>query len=550
MDPDYSADFALALMTLSTVVVKGNHNIRLLTMSWEQVNPVTLELFHALGVQLQQFRLPDIHDMPMRIVIEPDRNGRSGLDEWLEGKLIHGSNQAALGLPCTVLCFQEAFEKFDWPENWEAIDLDQENFWEMSRDVAHKGIKPSAFTRSPTLTNLPGSYYVVISDRRTRRIFDRDSRQIVEVSTKCSESEMIQQISWYYRARVPMGYEKMIIDSSKEPSEDRRLMRICNDQLGGFLAALTDFSAWPREFLALLWAANGPSRGVRLSQMKGRLEEQGLTVWADSPISWGLSNSVGERIFHKVLPMVDYDHCVAHFLSLPRSSLVVAAKVQMAALIVSGRCYVHTASELEVLNRQGVLDYTYRVGLFKEFGYDSTLTMALGAMKLEMAGPTPSYIDVDTRSLGFSVEREDIARVQGKCRLLINAFREAHIPIVDVASFSPEEPSLTPAQRWEVLLDFGRAFVHQMTETDWRVSNGEARLRTKDILSRCWVDTPKWVRACYPREHLLGMTWPQYGIYTRASAEREGDQMSIQDWTRLPDSVVQQLDREREERRD
>ena len=406
-DPDYSAEFALALMTLSTAAVDSRQNLRLITMSWEGVTRMTGELFYSLG-QLEVFILPDVQDPPMCIISQE----RHGLVEWLNDldkrMEARGMNEEAMDLPHTVLSFE--VEMFDRPAEWKVGCMNQENFQEVTTSL-HENIdpegtgqvsrkrvlEPDVYTRAPTIIEAPGYFYVLPDTICRRLLLDTRGVEVADVPIACSKSEIDEQLSWVHRVRVPEGYEKMIIDPPESKDGGERHLRICNDQLGGFLAALTEFAAWPRSFFTLLTTASGPSRWIHYVQMKGNLEYQCLTEWADTTLGWQLSCSVEEKLFYKVLSIVGYDYKVALFVCLPSSDgLVAAAKVQLASLIVSQRSYLRSISNCMDLEKQGRLDCTYRVGLFREHGWNSTLTLALGAMKLVLAGSNSSQMDADT----------------------------------------------------------------------------------------------------------------------------------------------------------
>ena len=433
--------------------------------------------------------------------------------------------------------------------------MNQENFQEATASL-HENIlpqdtgqvsrkrvlDPDVYTRAPTLIEAPGYFYVLPDTRRRRLLLDQKGLEVVDIPVTCSKSEIDEQLSWVHRVRVPEGYEKMIIDPPESPGEGERLLRICNDQLGGFLAALTEFTSWPRSFFTLLTTASGPIRWRHYRQMKCNLEQQCLIEWADTTLGWRLSNSVYENLFYKVLSTVDYDYKVALFVCLPSTSgLVAAAKVQLASLIMSSRSYLLTLPDCLNLREQGKLDFTYRVGLFRDHGWNSTLTMALGAMKLVLAGPTTSYTDSDIRSLGLDDYVEHIKRVQAKCRLLIDSFKEAHIPIADVASFSCGEPPLTSKQYDEVLFHLGRPFVHQTTFTTW--DDNTKTYTTKNPFNLQESVFPKWIvdlhpwaesKTEHPHKGILG-------IYTKIRCINEETPYAIMDLTCLPARVVDRL---------
>nr|CEG05007.1 unnamed protein product [Fusarium clavum] len=338
----------------------------------------------------------------------------------------------------------------------------------------------------------------------------------------------------------------MIIDPPESPGEGERLLRICNDQLGGFLAALTEFTSWPPAFFTLLTTASGPSRWTHYRRMKRNLEQQSLTESADTTLGWRLSSSVDEKLFYKVMSIVGYDYQVALFVCLPSTSgLVAAAKVQLASLIVSKRSYLQALPDCLFLQTHGRLGWTYRLGLFREHGWNSTLTMALGVMKLILAGIAgrlaSTYMNTDVSGIGLGDYVEHIKRVQVKCKLLIDAFKDAHVPIVDVASFSCDEPQLTLEQYDEVLFHLVRAFLFQTTRTTFDYDANT--YTTRNIFSSRKALFAKWIMYLHP--------WAQsdteqpykatLGVYTRIRCDDEKSPLTFMDLTCLPARVVDRL---------
>lgn len=542
-------------MTLSTVAVDGCHNIRLMTMSWEGVSHMTAELFHSLG-QLEVFRLPDVHAALMCIVGQDSH----GLVEWLNGLdnriKIRGMNQDAIDLPHTVLSFQ--VEPFDWPAEWIREWMNQENFQEVTtslhEDIILPGttqvsrkrvLEPDVYTRAPTLIEAPGYFYVLPDMRRRRLLLEERGAEVVDIPVTCSQSEIDEQLSWVHRVRVPEGYEKMIVDPPESPDEDERHLRFSNDQLGGFLAALTEFTSWPQSFFRLLTTASCQYQWTHDYQMKRNLELQSLIEQADTTLGWRLSSSVHENLFYKILSIVGYNYQVALFVCLPSTTgLVAAAKVQLASLIVSQRSYLQVLPDCVYLQRHGRLDWTYRLGLFREHGWNSTLTMALGVMKLILAGIAglaSTYMDTDVSGVGFGDYVEHIKRVQVKCKLLIDAFKDAHVPIVDVSNFSCDEPPLTLEQYDEVLFHLGRAFVFQTTFTtfdyDAKVYMTQNQISLRYSTFRQWImDLHPWAQS--DTEHPYKDT---LGVYTRIIFIDEETPPFIEDLTCLSARVVDRL---------
>ncbi|RBR23074.1 uncharacterized protein FIESC28_04069 [Fusarium coffeatum] len=518
-------------------------------MSWEGVSCTTSRLFHNLG-QIEEFTLPDIHEKPMY------KYGRHchGLVEWLhdldQRMKTRGMSQDAIDLPHTVLSFQVA--PFDWPAEWNSEWMNQESFQEattsLHEDILLPGtgqvsqkrvLEPDVYTRAPNLIDAPGYFYVLPNKRRRRLLLDERAVEVVDIPVTCSQSDIDEQLSWVHRVRVPKGYEKMIIDPPESPGEGERHPRISNDQLGGFLAALTEFTSWPQSFFGLLPTEGFSLRWSPYRQMKRNLECQSLIEQAYNTLGWRLSNSVDEKLFYKILSIVGYDYQVAHFVCLPSTSgLVAAAKVQLASLIVSQRSYLEAIYDCLTLKEQGRLDSTYRVGLFREDGLHSTLTMALGVMKLMLAGIAglaSSDMDTDSSGIDFGDYVEHIKWVQAKCKLLIDAFIDAHVPIVDVASFSCDEQPLTLDQYGEVVFHLGKAFSYQAAYTgfgwDGKICFTENMFTLRKYrFSKPIMDLHSWAQSDTEHPYYNGIVC----FYTRIRCDDEASPRTIMDFTCLP----------------
>lgn len=69
-DNDYSAEFALALMSLTAVITIASQNMRILTLSWEGIHPTTKSLFGPYGAP-RLFKLQNVRRDPPLIRLPP-----------------------------------------------------------------------------------------------------------------------------------------------------------------------------------------------------------------------------------------------------------------------------------------------------------------------------------------------------------------------------------------------------------------------------------------------------------------------------------------------
>ncbi|KAG9500821.1 hypothetical protein J7337_006502 [Fusarium musae] len=176
---------------------------------------------------------------------------------------------------------------------------------------------------------LPSYYTVSIFASPTvpRLIFDRRSRQLLHTFLWISESEELQQLSWRFRVQSYHPPDILCLDHFTQHRAKERRLKIRNEHAEGFVVALYDYMEWPRTIWDLLNVVQ--EKDDVFSLARSRFHFSGITI-SDEVIP-GRSKlrpraSNGDALY-AILPQVNYDSRVAHFLSMDTSSLIVMLKV-------------------------------------------------------------------------------------------------------------------------------------------------------------------------------------------------------------------------------
>ncbi|KAM0546024.1 hypothetical protein ACHAPJ_011038 [Fusarium lateritium] len=349
-DPDYAADFALALAAITTFArsMTESHTdmkIRVTTMSWEIIHDVTYELFTHWGEQPRLFILPQVTQEPIKTMLIPDtETGIEAFDEYTR-TLNPLADHLVLRFREEDTSWNTEHAKFDKTQEfldfWRPESISTENSYALrhpSKISIHRIFNMAKSTRVPNRLASSDHFSLITSKTCRRAIFDRRTRQIVEVPLWCSLSERKQQMSWTNRTETPRSNvvaftRPGFLDNGSPP----RRMRVLDDQVGGFLAALTEFIDWPTSFLILANFIRAHKDKHRImDEICHRIVHQDLAYYSNAPS--GLSLKIQNRqAFYAMLPHVHYDYHIAFFLCIPSSSpFVTMVKTQFASVLTTG----------------------------------------------------------------------------------------------------------------------------------------------------------------------------------------------------------------------
>ncbi|KAI7766080.1 hypothetical protein LZL87_001193 [Fusarium oxysporum] len=389
-----------------------------------------------------------------------------------------------------------------------------------------------------------GRPHLITSNTRRRLIFDLETRQPVTVTLQCSNSEEKQQMSWVHR------FSGESTNIYTQPgfcygAAHRRRMRVRDEQLGGFLAALSEFDKWPL----------GISNVVRLFDPRGqesqvatdigqRLARQGILKHdVKSTITWSLAlPKETHQAFYNFLPLVEYDHRLALFLSIKsKSPMVNTAKAQMAAIISgsSTNCIDFVGKTAPEVH--GSSDAA-RIGLFKHVAHTGTVMKGLGLIKIAITASRFSMIlpEIYIVDKQIRVNMNEVKHVMERCRMLLEVLGTCGYNVEEALPLTQEEDSIEFDQFMEVWSHLLRAYAYQIALV---TVNKHGDIFIKDLVSQTRIEASFEVR------HSL--EWPvipknkkdyAVGIYTRATRGR--GRTTIQDWNWIPPKVWDRWDAE------
>ncbi|KAF4493405.1 hypothetical protein FAGAP_10478 [Fusarium agapanthi] len=343
-DPDYSAEYALALATITTfarqkTTAQRALHIKVATVSWESIHPVTRQLFHGyvgLYGDISEFLLTKYEPQPAQPVILKDIPS----DLLQYGTVSNDSGSLCLRFRDAVHDAEDQDEGNSVPSQWDPWMTTSTTNAHCSSIPAHlkqpgvqlQMIHMDANSRIAEL--LPPYYSVSIFASPTigRVIFDRRSHQLLHTFLWISESEEIQQLSWRLRVQSYHPPDVLCLDHFTKHRATERRMKIRNEQADGFMAALLDYTEWPPSIWDLIRILR--TKDNVFNHVRDRFLFQGLTLSTqDTP---RLPNgSFNADALYPVLPLVNYDSRVAHFLTLNTTPLITMIKVHLAPMLTA-----------------------------------------------------------------------------------------------------------------------------------------------------------------------------------------------------------------------
>ncbi|KAF5689665.1 hypothetical protein FDENT_4309 [Fusarium denticulatum] len=532
-DPDYSAEYALALIAWTTMIKRYSSSscrMRLMTMSWEGVRDMTAAIWNywpAAKEPLREYVLPSMPRGAGKVISNSQsKSATLEMLNWVKKVAPDGTH--------TCISFRRPSR------------LDES--WDRCYQHLHQDLDSAIQPRRTLFINLDfktaeripdaGKPHLITSTTRRRLIFDLETRQPITITTKCSNSEEKQQMSWVYRfsgKSTNIYTQPGFCYGAKNP----RRMRFADDQLGGFLAALSELDKWPLGIsnVITLFDPRGEESQIAID-IGQRLIRQGI-LQHDSTSTIGLSlalPSETQQAFYNILPLVDYDHRLALFLSIKsKNAMINTAKAQMAAIISGSNtnCFTFvykTAPEVHETSDAA------RIGLFKNVAHTGTVTKGLGLIKTAISAsrfsmllPEIYIIDKQVR-----VYMDEVKHVMERCRILLQVLKTCGYSVDEALPFTQEEPEAIEfdvfMEVWGHLL---RAYTYQIALV---TVNEEGEISIKDLVSQQRIEASFEVRHSFEWETIPTDKWDYaVGIYTRAVRER--GMTTIKDWNWIPPEV-------------
>ncbi|KAH7250233.1 uncharacterized protein BKA55DRAFT_539790 [Fusarium redolens] len=539
-DPDYSAEYALALTTW-TIMVKGrstfNKHMRLMTMSWEGIHEMTKDIWNDWPVArepLREFVLPWIQRDGGRVISDSKKKlGISAMKNWVDRVAPDGTH--------TCVSFQRPGGLDD---SWDDCHQDRQQGLEFAIKSRRIHFISPDFKTAEKIPDA-GRPHVITSNTRRRLIFDLETRQPVTVTIQCSNSEEKQQMSWVHRFSGQSSNIYTQEGFSYDGGHHRR-MRVQDEQLGGFVAALSEFDKWPI----------GMAKTVRLFDNRGeeyqvatdigqRITTQGIIKHdAKSTITWSLAlPEETHKAFYAVLPLVEYDHRLALFLSIKsKHAMVNTAKAQMTAIISGSitNCFDFVGKTPPDVDEIGD---AARIGLFKRFAHTGTVMKGLGFIKTAIIASRFSMIlpEIHIADQQIHVNMNEVKHVMERCRILLDVLNTCDYNVDETLPFTQEEEkALEFDHLMEVWSHLLRAYTYQIALV---TINRHGDMFIIDLVSQTRLEASFEVR-----NSLEWWALPKnkndyvVGIYTRASRER--GRTTIQDWNWIPPQVWDRWDAE------
>ncbi|EEU44520.1 uncharacterized protein NECHADRAFT_85153 [Fusarium vanettenii 77-13-4] len=350
VDPDFSADFFLALyaaveFSLSVTEEQPQAAMRLATMSWEPADELYSRLVQQTEHGIITFVLPGNSEPYISFGVG------SGEEEPFQA-IISKLDQLGSDDLHTVVYFQDEdrppprWKEDEW-EGWgwtrEVFELDPHGrFPVQDEPTGSVMLRVPCDTRGFGRLETDGYVHIIPSRTRQRPIFDMQTRQVVRVELRVSQSERFQQLSWVDRTTCPRSRVCAYPDVESPIGHPRR-KDILNSQLAGLIAGLVQFEGWPSRIrslprlIAVLVQEDETIRGI-FDQTAQRLVFQGL-LQMEGPESGPIISLKGgiPNIFSALLPLVDYDTRLAYLLVQPSDRLTTLFKTQVAAMVTIGQ---------------------------------------------------------------------------------------------------------------------------------------------------------------------------------------------------------------------
>ncbi|KAJ3538585.1 hypothetical protein NM208_g5842 [Fusarium decemcellulare] len=538
-DPDYSADFALALTAAasfaeSATAQDDNAAMRVVTLSWEGIHQLTKRLFGQWGVP-REFTLSSVNRKnPKWIKTRPEDDVEAVLNGYANRVSARGRH--------TVMSFgPPPPDRVTWPSLEFSLGL----FEQLIRQFPHATDRVTHILtrsdRAPALLEGCEIGHIIVNETSRRPIFDLETRQVVTVAVTASTSERNQQWNWAHRTDSAVSYvyspEHFLQgDNANRP----RRMDILNSQVDGFLVGLTAFSTWPDSFTSLLRLVASPGDDV-LADMVQRLSLQRVITYNDSVLGFSLALPPPVHgLFYEVLPLVRYDSRVARLACSPsRTPLLGLAKLQLAVVLTYG---MYDMFELEngLNSERGKYIHTFSQGFLRGLSDYGTAWMALGLMKAIMSPrmvPSLRGEQMITVSNGLiTILVASVRKAHALYTTFLEMWQRAGMPVAQPqADTVGAEPThrISTDEVHELFLDLVRAYAHQITIVRFKENWWP---QVEDFLSGQIFVCDKTLRHTIAWDEIQKDNGDcAVGFYTKAV--RRGNETVILDWNWIPDRV-------------
>ncbi|KAG9500858.1 hypothetical protein J7337_006539 [Fusarium musae] len=559
-DPDYSADFAIALAAITTYSAVSSTHMRVVTLSGDRLHEITRDLFGHFSTP-REFIIPDESRDGFTAVEIPE-------EQTTSEALFEFANTLDASFPQTCLRYTEDDTSWlinpsmdcerseEWVRQWNETILTPSDQHLIQDFIKPQPIHPGGMLltvppsfRYATKISCPGQVIVVTSNTCCRKIFDLVTRQIVDVTLRTSLSERNSQANLVHRIAAPAQNIHILMRPdylTKCPPTTRR-MRILNDQLGGFLTGLTQFDHRSQYMSVLLWLLTGymDNHHMVVTDMMNRLVSQQLCDWAssDSQLSLKVENP---KVYYTLLDEVDYNHHIAYFLSIPSDdSWINMIKVKIASALASGypdTVLLSGAARLGLAHsRESLTDVTETIaaflqqdsanGVVTKFNHYGTVWASVSVIDAPIHQFVPAGIKTIHVANGYILVNMT-HRTEAE-----NSFRTLRSLLVDNSITVGDPTPLRILKKPEYLVICEHlllAFAHQVAVVDF--STGDTVFH--DHLSGVKLDFSPEVKVLVSFAAVKKHTGADraFGVYTSLVRMRDG-RTAVRDWNWIPPQV-------------
>lgn len=397
---------------------------------------------------------------------------------------------------------------------------------------------------------------ILLSPLIVQPIIDARSGRVLDHAQRVSVGHRLEQASWAHRFDVPATEVTVYTDQNELPLSDwQRRVRVDNDQMAGFLAAL---SGSPFNISVVAQIGMGAfisDFNAQFDRLK-QLRQMGIFTVEEKLESLefthnpNLSGPVRDT-FYAVLPILDYDPRLALFVALPCLDLTVTkVKLQLAALInlrLTKLPFGPKAQEMDpALFREMVAEEC--IGYTKPIAATGFMWAYLGLWKQaavrsnNFSNEDETHVDVLDGAMRVSGYRSRLAiDLMSVLKDVLHSYQGVEVEPTDIGS---ESNTWADNSVEELQYHFMRCFAHSSIVA----SRLNDILRLHNLPKWHYFDMPsRWLAfqlppLTYDRDAIAEMDQgpPQehlLGICVHATGAPEGG-ISIHDWTWMPLKVL------------
>ncbi|KAH7121632.1 hypothetical protein EDB81DRAFT_891200 [Dactylonectria macrodidyma] len=506
---------------------------RLLTLSSQPLHPLLRSFLKVFAEDIRHFTLP-----PLRVVrynnVDSSKSAMTALIETVQ--------RLPTGASHTVICFNP---DVDVPEGWEEIEEEYLYYWLWHADGHHRRILFLS-QEQPKFGRLTGSDYMhlVIGNTRRRAIFDRRTTQAVQADLLLSNSELARQREWVDFFDIDESSIYVYQDEPARTAIPYQPANAASSGMAAFFVGLVDFPHWHPG--ALLWAFDAVGQtdpDARIEVERQLHQRQLLTFnWPLRLVRLAQGLGAATRLLHCLLPPVDYNERLAHFMASPSmTDRVTLVKAQVAAALTFSLDklvddFEPTLGQVMAAGSRGLTSHICQLGTI-------WMLVALVVKALHIVDTTDDFVDMRPSSVTLVDGSLDIMVNPGahQVRQLTLSLGDTYVrcnvpmaPMSWVEGDAIDQDELDNLYR-DLLMAFGHQIaICRLTE------NGIVQMI--DLASRqpLHLTTFAWSMIDWHYISASSDNGVFIGVYTSAHRESASSLFCIEDWTWIPGRIVEE----------